>query len=111
MYMLLGLGDASPGEVCETACVNNFTTSDAYYQCIANCEAIYPPGTTTTTTLPPGIVPTTTGTLPGSLTPPGYKPPTPATNWWRIGAAVALGLGVGVVLRLRSNLRGAGHAA
>lgn len=112
MYMVTGLGAAANIDACETACVDNFTTPDAYYQCIADCEAIFPPGVQTTTTLPPGVTPTTTSNLPPGLTPPtGYQPPTPATNWWRVSAAVVLGLSVGVVLGLQSKIRGAAHAA
>lgn len=81
------------------ACVNLCSLGPCSNQRYGQTEA--------TTSLPPGTTPDTGTNVPGSLLPgPGYHP-TPATNWWRVGGALILGLGVGIFL----YRRGIHHAA
>lgn len=112
-----GFGDAYGAclDSCDKIDPSTFATTDAYGAaygaCLDNCTnaSLGPADPHATTGLPPGVVATTTGNLPTGLTPPPgtYTPPT-VVNWWRVGLAVALGLGVGIVLW---NMRGADHAA
>lgn len=59
------------------------------------------------TDLPPGTNPSD---LPPELQPPPGYEPQHKTNWWRIGPAIAIGLGLGVYLFTHST-KGARHGA